>query len=114
MSSAVDVDVLVYASHVCPEQEAALEVLESTAELLYLFWPVAMGYLRVATDARIARDPLSPAEASANLDGILARPNVRSPGEADGFWEVYRSVAADRHARPRLPALRRDPRPRPV
>ena len=33
-----------------------------------------------------------------NVEALIDRPHVRSPGEAEGFWPLYRSAAGE-HAR---------------
>jgi toxin-antitoxin system PIN domain toxin len=96
VSVAVDANLLLYASDSASRfHEQALETLRTFAEgsgLLYVFWPVAMAFLRISTHPAIFERPLSPADALANLDALLTRPNVRSPGEQDGFWTLYREV----------------------
>lgn len=37
--------------------------------------------------------PLTPIEAEGNVTHLLALPHVRAPGEADGFWALYRDTA---------------------
>lgn len=97
MSATVDVNVLVYASNEDdPAHEAARALIERLAEgpeLLYLFWPTLMGYMRVATHPRIQPEPVSPAQAAENVADLIDRPHVRTPGEADAFWELYRATA---------------------
>jgi uncharacterized protein len=96
VSAAIDANVLLYASDSSSGFHVrALETLRAYAEgpeLLYVFWPVAMAFLRIATHAAIFERPLSPAQAMANLDALITRPNVRSPGERDGFWPTYRDI----------------------
>lgn len=97
MSVTIDANLLLYASDSDSRfNERALATLRGTAEsgeILYLFWPVVMAYLRVATHPAVFRQPLTPAQAAANVTTLLERPNVRSPGEDEGFWQTYRSVA---------------------
>ena len=100
MSATLDANVLVYASN---EADAAhsrarglIERLAAGPELLYVFWPAVMGYLRIVTDAAILPRPLAPADAMANVTSLIELPHVRAPGEADGFWELYRASAGDR------------------
>lgn len=67
MSSAVDANVLLYASDSSsPRHERA-----------------------------VFAQPLAPDVARANLDGLLSRPHVRCPGEQAGFWSVFTDTAAD-------------------
>ena len=94
MSYAVDANLLLYASDASSSfHERALGVLEQCAEgpeLLYLPWPVVMAYLRIATHPAIFERPLSPREATTNVEALLGRAHVRPLGEIDDFWEVYR------------------------
>lgn len=98
MSVAVDVNVLVYASDESSAFHAkALDLVEGLArgtELLYLFWPVVLGYLRVVTHPAIFPRPLSVEAAMGNIDALLARPQTRSPGEGETFWPVYGATTA--------------------
>ena len=98
----MDTNVLLYAANADDEAHAlARELLERLAagpDLLYLFWPTIMGFLRIATHPSIFPDPYTPEQAAAAIAGLLDRPNVRTPSEHDGFWELYRSTA-DHHAR---------------
>ncbi len=98
MSHAIDANVLLYASDASSAfHEPALNFLRRCAEgpeLLYVPWVVVMAYLRIATHPAIFGQPLSPAEAVGNVESLLQRPNVRTLGENDGFWEVYRQVTS--------------------
>ena len=55
-----------------------------------------LGYLRIVTHPGILTNPLSPVAAMRNVESLLDRPHVRAPGEADGFWSVFRSTAGER------------------
>lgn len=96
MSVTVDANVLLYASdEQSPRHEVARRLLERLAAgpgIVYLFWPVAMTYLRIATHPGIFENPLEPQAARMNLGALLDRPHVRSPGEATGFWAIYRGT----------------------
>lgn len=102
MSVTVDANVLVYASNDAdPQHEPArlpLERLAGGPQLVYLFWPTMMGYLRIVTHPSILPQPLAPADAAANVQTLLGRPHVRAPGEEEGFWSGFRAIAGD-HAR---------------
>lgn len=95
MSATVDANVLVYASNRAdPVHETARALVERLAagpELVYLFWPALMGYLRIVTHQAILPRPLAPADAIANVTALLMRKHVRVPGEAEGFWDIFRS-----------------------
>ncbi len=96
MSFAVDANVLLYASDTTsPHGEGARRFLEraaSGAEIMCLSWSTVMAYLRIATHPAIFAHPLTPAEASANVDALLGLPHVRRLAEGEGFWDVYRDV----------------------
>lgn len=102
MSVTLDANVLVYASNEAdPAHEPARALVEQLAagpNLLYLFWPTIMAYLRIVTHAAILPRPLTFAEAGGNVTALLGRPHVRAPGEADNFWELYLATAGE-HAR---------------
>ncbi|MEO8438418.1 MAG: TA system VapC family ribonuclease toxin [Chloroflexota bacterium] len=93
MSVSIDANILVYADNVeDPVHELARGLLGRLAagpDLLYLFWPTLLGYLRIATSSRILRSPTTPADAIANIDGLFALPHVVVPGEQPGFWRAY-------------------------
>jgi toxin-antitoxin system PIN domain toxin len=99
MSSTVDTNVLIHASNTSdPMHEPALELVRRLAagpELVYLFWPTLMAYLRIATHPAILPRPLASRVAMRNVEALLDRPHVRAPGEADGFWPIYRTTAGE-------------------
>jgi toxin-antitoxin system PIN domain toxin len=100
MSVAVDANVLVYASDESSAFHAkALDLVEGLArgtELLYLFWPVVLGYLiwGVVTRPAIFHRPLSVKARTGNIDALSARPQTRSPGEGETFWPVHGATTA--------------------
>ena len=99
MSATIDANVLVYASNEADPMHAParalIERLAAGPELVYLFWPTAMGYLRIVTHPAILPRPLTARDATANIGEFLARPHVRAPGERDGFWDIYRATAGE-------------------
>ncbi len=99
MSATIDANILVYASNQSdPVHPRALQLVQSLAagpDLFYLFWPVVLGYLRIVTHPGILPRPLTPKEAASNADGLLSRAHVRSPGEEQGFWELFRRTGRD-------------------
>jgi toxin-antitoxin system PIN domain toxin len=98
MSVAVDTNVLLYASNSQSESfgtaHALVERLGRGPELLYVFWPVAMGFLRLSTNPAITDRPFSPAEALSSLGGLIERDHVRTPGEALSFFAFFRETAS--------------------
>jgi toxin-antitoxin system PIN domain toxin len=100
VSVTVDANILVYASNTDdPQHDRARALVERLAigpEIVYLFWPVLLGYLRIATHPAILPNPLAPAVAMANIEALIDRPHVRVAGEGDGFWPTFRRIAGDR------------------
>jgi toxin-antitoxin system PIN domain toxin len=100
MSATLDANVLIYASDSRSEShdraEDLVRRLAAGPEILYLFWPVLLGYLRIVTHPGILANPLSPVAALGNIEALLDRPHVRAPGELDGFWPMFRSTAGER------------------
>jgi toxin-antitoxin system PIN domain toxin len=99
VSATVDANVLIYASNADDElHQRARELVVRLAggpELLYVFWPTIMRFLRIATHPAIFRRPASPKQAIAAMTALLERPTVRTEAEDGGFWEVYRATAGD-------------------
>lgn len=98
MSSTVDVNVLLYSSdESSPFHAKAIDLIARLAkgpEILYLFWPVLMGYVRMATHSAIFPRPLAVGTATKNVDQLLALPHARTPGEGEGFWGLYKATTA--------------------
>jgi toxin-antitoxin system PIN domain toxin len=96
MSATVDANVLLYASdrssRFHPAARETLERLVAGPDILYVFWPVVTSYLRIATHPAIFQTPLSEQEAVDNVSRLLSVPFVRTPGEVEGFWELYETT----------------------
>jgi toxin-antitoxin system PIN domain toxin len=97
LSAALDTNVLLYAVNPSdPVSETAYGLVERLArgpDLLFVFWPVIMGFLRLATNPALTDEPLSPSEALTAIGELVERPHVRNPGETSGFLVVYRETA---------------------
>ncbi len=102
MTATVDVNVLLYASDAdSPLHARAAALIQRLAqgpEILYLFWPTVVAYVRLATHPAIFANPLTLEEALGNIEQLVARPHVQSPGEQPGFWRRLRAVATDARA----------------
>lgn len=98
MSVTVDANILVYASNrddpVHATARGLIERLAAGPDLVYLFWPVLLGYLRIVTHPALLPRPLAASDALANMDSLLALGHVRAPGEPAGFWDMFRLTAA--------------------
>jgi toxin-antitoxin system PIN domain toxin len=99
VSRTVDANVLLYASDATSPYHAAaraaLEQLAAGPELVTLFWPTVMAYLRLATHPSVFASPLPLEVAVANIEQLLARPHVRTAGEGPAFWARFLEVADD-------------------
>ena len=97
MSSTLDANVLIYASNTSdPLHGVARDLVRRLAagpELVCLFWPTVMAYLRIVTHPAILTRPLSPADAMRNVESLIDRPTIWLAGETDGFWPVFRTMA---------------------
>lgn len=100
MSATVDANVLVCASNQAdPVHATARSLVERLAggpDLVYLFWPALMGYMRIVTHPAILPRPLAVSDAIANISALLGRKHVRAPGEVEGFWDIFRSGPTER------------------
>lgn len=98
MSFGVDVNILLYASDSSsPLSGRASSFLRDCAakrEVFCLAWITLMSYLRMATHPAIFAKPLSPDEASRNVESLVKIPHCRVIGEEDGFWQTFREITA--------------------
>lgn len=103
MSLAIDVNILLYASDAAsPHQATAEKFLSRCAagpDIVCLGWTTIMGFLRIATHPAVFAHPLTPEEAMANIETLLALPHVRLMTEEEGFWKHFLVVAKE--VRPR-------------
>jgi uncharacterized protein len=108
LSFTFDANVLLYASDETSafheQARAFLARVANGDDLAYLFWPTVMAYLRIATHPSIFEKPLRRAEATANIEQLLALRQVQTAGEDDRFWGSYIRVADDADARGNLVA----------
>ncbi len=99
MSATFDANVLLYASDSrSPYQERAIKFIDEVArgpQIIYLFWPTVMAYLRLATHPSVFASPLSMTDARTNIVQLLDLPNVQSAGEGEHFWRRFAEVADD-------------------
>lgn len=106
MSATFDANVLLYASNEqSPYRARAVELIDDVArgpQIIYLFWPTIMAYLRLATHPSIFARPMPLAEARANISNFLELPNVQTGAESARFWERFGAVADDASPRGNL------------
>ena len=98
MSVTLDTNVLLYASDAASDlHRPARRLVESIAagpDIVYVFWPVVMAYVRIATHPRIFESPLPTQVALGNVGSLVDRPHIRTPGEGEGFWEAFAHQAS--------------------
>jgi toxin-antitoxin system PIN domain toxin len=99
LSFALDANILLFASDddspLCARAKEVLRGAAQESEIVYIFWPTIMAYLRIATHPSVFRRPLSTAKALGNVEALISRPHIRTPGEQDRFWARFRDVADD-------------------
>lgn len=88
----LDLNLLLYAiNRDSPEHARArpwLESLLSDPGAVGLPWVVILGFLRVATNPRVFRNPLSVTDAIQVAEGWLSRPNVLVLIPREGHWRI--------------------------
>lgn len=95
----VDVNVLLYAvnrdaihhSRVLAWWQNAL----ASQEPIGLAWIVLLGFLRLSTNGRVFRTPLSTETAMERIDAWLGHENVRVAHETEDQWAVVRRLLTD-------------------
>jgi toxin-antitoxin system PIN domain toxin len=106
LSVTFDANVLLYASDEPSKHQlkarSFLAQLATGDDLVYLFWPTIMAYVRIATHPAIFERPLPLEVAIGNIDRLLALHNVQTTGERDRFWSSYRQLALEADARGNL------------
>ena len=94
----LDLNLLLYAvNRDSPHHGRAKTWLERTLggnEPAGLPWVVVLGFLRLATSPRVFPQPLAPHQATAVVDGWLARPAVVTLAPGDEHWRILRDLLA--------------------
>jgi uncharacterized protein len=95
----VDLNVLLYAVNSDAAQHDLVrswwEKALNDEDTVGLAWVVLLGFLRLATNARVFPRPLAPDVAAAKLDAWLSLDNIRVVREKDDHWETLRSLLRD-------------------
>ncbi|MBE7519697.1 MAG: PIN domain-containing protein [Thermoflexaceae bacterium] len=96
MTYAIDANTLLFAADRASSMHAVARdlvrrVIEGP-ELVYVFWPVLMAYVRVSTSPAIFANPLTPEEAVTDVETLLGSPYVRTGAEAANFWNEFRAA----------------------
>ncbi len=72
-----------------------LDIVFNSGEIVAFPWQTVLAFVRIATDPRAVRQPLSGPEACSIVGSWLGRPNaaVVEPGER--FWETFQAQGLD-------------------
>ena len=92
----VDANLLLYAEDTLSEfhdsARAWWERQLSGAEPVYLCWPVLMAYLRIGTNPRAFRRPLTVVEAIERIQSWFEQPCVRLIHPAEHHWIIFQRM----------------------
>jgi len=95
----LDANILLYAydssSHHHSTCRYWLDAALSSEETLALPWQTLLAFVRIATNSRAVRQPLSGPDACGVVNSWLDRLNVAVVGPGDRFWEIFQAQVAD-------------------
>lgn len=98
----IDANLLLYAYDSSSDHHAAarrwLEDAFSGAEPVRLAWLAILAFLRIATDSRAVRHPLTLPEAIDAVSSWLERPNVDILQPSDRHWSILSALASKAQA----------------
>lgn len=99
----VDANLLLYAyDAAAPEHPKARSWLEDVLgkpEPVFFPWQSIHAFLRIATNPRAWKAPLTIEEARAIIDELLSLPNVVTLSPGERHWEILRGLVADSQCR---------------
>lgn len=89
----VDANVLLYAYDSSSAHHAACSAWFESAlnaeEIIALPWQCLLAFVRITTNPRAMRNPLSGPAACSIVSSWLERPNVLVPEAGERFWEIF-------------------------
>ena len=92
----VDANILLYAEDSLSEHHAAARTWWderlSGSDLVALCWPVLTAFIRIGTNARLHRRPLTLKEAIERVQSWLNQPGVRLIQASDRHWEIFQKM----------------------
>lgn len=95
----LDANILLYAYDSDSPQHAAcrpwFDAAVNAEESVALPWQTLLAFVRIASNARAVRQPLSGPEACAIVASWLERPNVVVIGAGERFWEIFQAQVRD-------------------
>ena len=95
----VDTNLLLYAENTLSEHHQAVRIWWDTqlsgAEPVCLCWPVLTAFIRVGTNLRLHRRPLSLKEAVERVQSWLDQPCVRMIHPGEQHWAIFQAMLRD-------------------
>jgi uncharacterized protein len=95
----LDANILLYAYDTSSSHHEAcrtwLESALNADEMIALPWQTVLAFVRISTNPRTVKTPLSSANACAIVATWLERPNVIVVNAADRFWNILRQQILD-------------------
>ncbi|HTB66480.1 MAG TPA: TA system VapC family ribonuclease toxin [Steroidobacteraceae bacterium] len=95
----LDANILLYSYDSDSAQHAAcrlwLEAALNAEETVALPWQTLLAFVRIATNSRAVRQPLSGADACGIVESWLRRPNVVVLEAGERFWEIFQAQMVD-------------------
>jgi len=92
----VDANLLLYAyNSTASKHQQAKEWFESVvsgSDIVGLPWVSILAFIRISTNHRAVKSPLSTREAKTIVDTWLERPNITSPNPGESHWEILAEV----------------------
>jgi toxin-antitoxin system PIN domain toxin len=91
----LDANILLYAYDSESTQHSVcrtwLEAVFNQDETIALPWQTVLAFVRIATNSRAVRRPLTGSEACGIVDSWLQRPNVVVLDAGERFWEIFQA-----------------------
>jgi toxin-antitoxin system PIN domain toxin len=95
----LDANILLYAYDRSSPHHAIcrpwLDEALNSDEIVALPWQTLLAFVRIATNPRAVRQPLSGPEACGIISLWLERPNVAVIGAGERFWEIFQTQVSD-------------------
>jgi uncharacterized protein len=92
----VDVNLLLYAEDTSSENHAAAhawwDAQLSGSEPVCLCWQVLMAFIRISTNVRASRHPLTLNEATTRVQSWLEQPCVRLIQPTENHWKIFQQM----------------------
>ena len=95
----LDANILLYAYDSSSAHHARcrkwLDAELNSQEIVAIPWQTLLAFVRISTNSRAVRQPLSGPEACEVIDSLLARANVTIAEPGDRFWEIFQAQVVD-------------------